>query len=47
MKKIKKERGEFVYKCIVLARDAIKRKEIKQTQSIIEQRGNWLEYNDL
>ena len=47
MKKIKKERGEFVYKCIVLARDAMKRKEIKQTQSIIEQRGNWLEDNDL
>ena len=46
MKKIKKERGEFVYKCIVLARDAMKRKEIKQTQSIIEQRGNWLEDND-
>ena len=46
MKKVKKERGEFVYKCMVLARDAMKRKEIKQTESIIAQRNNWIEDND-
>ena len=46
MTKVKKERGEFVYKCMVLARDAMKRKEIKQTESIIAQRNNWIEDND-
>ena len=46
MEKVKKERGEFVYKCMVLARDAMKRKEIKQTESIIAQRNNWIEDND-
>ena len=46
MKKVKKERGEFVYKCMVLAKDAMKRKEIKQTESIIAQRNNWIEDND-
>lgn len=48
MVKVKEERGRFVYKCLILARDAMKRDpaEIKQTNSIIETKNAWLKDND-
>ena len=44
--KIKEERGAFAYKCIKLAKEAMKRKELTKTDSINQLVNNWLLDND-
>lgn len=43
---IKKERGAFTYKCILLAKKAIKRGNLTETDSIQKERKDWLSLND-
>lgn len=45
-RKIKEERGIFAYKCIKLAKEAMKRKELTKTDSINQLVNNWLLDND-
>ncbi|MDB6255191.1 DUF5906 domain-containing protein, partial [Lactobacillus amylovorus] len=44
--KIEKEYGAFVYQCILLANEAIKRKALTSTDSILNNRNEWIHSND-
>lgn len=43
---IKEEYGAFVYQCIQLANEAIKRKDLTTTNSILKNRSEWIKSND-
>lgn len=44
---IRKERGTFIYKCILLAKKAIEKKDLTITSSIKQQRKEWILDNDI